>query len=73
MKDFWTEAIKQLGMSAVLAFMLFMFIQSESRRWDSRMEADEKRWNTLFEQYKNSTSEALRSIEACCQSRKAQQ
>lgn len=72
MRDFWVEAIKQLGMSAVLCVMLTIYYQSESRRWDDRMQADEKRWSTLFEQYKSTTTDALRSIEACCNKKTGQ-
>lgn len=68
-KEILSRSLGQLGVGAVLAVLLMLYYQSESRRWDDRMKADEKRWEQLFKQYKEGTSQALDAIEVCCHDR----
>ena len=68
-KDVIAKSLGQLGVGAVLAALLLLYYQAESRRWDERMRSDEKRWEALFQQYKEGTSEALKAIEVCCHDR----
>ena len=68
-KEFLSRSLGQLGVGAVLAVLLMLYYQSESRRWDDRMKADEKRWEQLFRQYREGTSQALDAIEVCCHDR----
>lgn len=69
MPNFWSDAIKQLGISAVLCAMLFLYAQSESKRWDERMQVDETRWQKLFDQSQQSAKDALNTIQVCCHER----
>lgn len=69
MPNFWSEAIKQLGVSVLFALMLFFYHQTESKRWDDRMASDESRWQKLFDQSQKSAADALQTIEACCHER----
>lgn len=68
-KEFLVRALGQLGVGAVLAVLLMLYYQSETRRWDERAKTDEKRWEQLFLQYQAGTTDALKTIEACCHDR----
>jgi len=68
-KEILSRSLGQLGVGAVLALLLLLYYHSESRRWDDRMKADEKRWEKLFDQYREGTSQALKAIEICCHDR----
>lgn len=68
-KDFLFKNLGKLGVGSVLALVLILYYSSESRRWDERMRSDEARWRDLFAQNREWTSEALRTIEACCNDR----
>jgi len=68
-KEFFTKTLGQLGVGAVLAVLLLLYYQSESRRWDERQAADEKRWEQLFNQYRADAQDARQTIEACCHDR----
>lgn len=68
-KDFFLKSLGKLGVGSVLAILLMLYYHSESRRWDERMRSDEQRWQELFQQNREWTSEALQTIEACCNDR----
>jgi LPS O-antigen subunit length determinant protein (WzzB/FepE family) len=69
--SFWGDALKQLGIGAVLAAILIVYYQGESAKWEERQKIDEARWQQLFQQYTQDQSRALETIRACCQERNA--
>lgn len=68
-KDLAAKSFGKLGVGAVLAVILILYYQAESRRWDERMRVDEARWQELFKQYQAGTADALKTIEVCCHDR----
>jgi hypothetical protein len=68
-KGLVVKSFGKMGVGAVLAIILILYYQAESRRWDERMRVDEARWQELFKQYQAGTADAMKTIEACCQDR----
>ena len=68
----WGDALKQLGISAVLLAILFYYYQGESAKWQERQKTDEVRWQQLFAKYTDDQKQSLESIRECCRERNAQ-
>lgn len=73
MTDFWKEAFKQLGISAVLVALLFTYYQGESEKWERMQAEDSKRWQQLFEKYTTDQAAALSTIRECCRNQRESQ
>ena len=65
-KHFWSDALKQFGIGTVFAVMLIYYYSQESVKWERSVADDQKRWESLFQQYTNDQRQSLETIRACC-------
>lgn len=69
----WTDTLKQLGISGLLAVILIFYYQGENAKWEARREDDRKQWQQLFDRYVQDQQAALHTIQSCCRERHAYQ
>ena len=66
MNEFWKDALKQFGVGIVFAVMLLVYYNQESKKWEQQATTDQKRWETLLENYSTDQKESMAAIRACC-------
>lgn len=65
-KNFWSEAIKQFGISVVFAAMLAIFYSNENAKWEKAQAVENTRWEQLFQKYTEGQRQSMEAIRACC-------
>ena len=65
-KNFWSEAIKQFGISVVFAAMLAIFYSNENAKWEKAQTVENTRWEQLFQKYTVEQRQSMEAIRACC-------
>lgn len=65
-KNFWSEAIKQFGISVVFAAMLAIFYSNENAKWEKAQTVENTRWEQLFQKYTEEQRQSMEAIRACC-------
>ncbi len=65
-KNFWTEALKQFGISAIFAAMLAIFYTNETEKWEKAQTVENTRWEQLFQKYTEEQRLSMEAIRACC-------
>ncbi len=65
-KNFWTEALKQFGISAIFAAMLAIFYSNENAKWEKAQTVENTRWEQLFQKYTEEQRQSMEAIRACC-------
>lgn len=68
-KEFFFRQAERLGVFGVLAALLFLFSENDSRRQAEQQRIDQGRWEQLFRQYREDAEAYRQTIEVCCHDR----
>jgi hypothetical protein len=68
-KEFFFRQVERLGVFSVLAALIFVFSENDSRRQAEQQRIDQGRWEQLFKQYREDAEAYRQTIEVCCHDR----
>lgn len=68
-KEILFRQVEKLGVAGVLAVLLILYSQADTRRQAEQQRIDQARWEQLFAQYREDAAAYRQTIEACCHDR----